>query len=143
MSVLHLINDFTRISIIYAAHSKRKESFECSFNCGNNNNNLPHCATVCKNVRLAAVFLDFIFCAFHFLYLDWQTFSRRGINKCLCGSCASNYLIGVNWRHLQPVLAHCCLRFALFFLSLSPSLSLFAFSPRYVRRVNLAKNAGK
>lgn len=62
---------------------------------------------MCKIVRLAAV-VRLQFFAF-ILYLDWQTFSTKTPHgaryKYKCGSCASNYLIGVNWRRLQ---AHCC-----------------------------------
>lgn len=116
--MLHLINDFTRISIIYAAHSK-KESFECSFNCccctNNNNSNNHNCCCLQQQLQQLqqcaklCVLLQLFVCSFSLLYLDWQTFSTKTPHgaryKYKCGSCASNYLIGVNWRRLQ---AHCC-----------------------------------
>lgn len=59
--VLHLINDFTRISIIYAAHSKKKKVL----NAASIAVAATTTATMCKIVRLAAVvrlqFFAFIF----------------------------------------------------------------------------------
>lgn len=94
-------------------------------------------ATMCKIVRLAAVV------RFSPLYLDWQTFSKKTPHgarfKYKCGSCASNYLIGVNWRRLQarfgPLLLLLLLAFALRF-----SFGFFYVRRRRRRRhVNLAK----
>lgn len=59
--ILHVFQLFMR-----RTRKEKKVLNAASIVAATTTNNMPHCATVCKNVRLAAVFLDFFFALFIF-----------------------------------------------------------------------------